>query len=226
MMQKFYAVLTILALVVLGGAGCEQVTACRYETEWNSCVDTDGVDEALLGSWTLKGQTVSTANGDITNPFKGRTLTFIKDSIVMTDELGNDTVIKHGTYMEDWSSESASDKSMSGVTSGCDVLGTAGGNWNATYELDPATVNNAQASVVYKLQITPDGGTPKVTCQATGVAINSNLASTPLGVGPTSSNATTTFVEYSYSVNPEWNLLTVQQDNQYSGAKNTFVFTR
>lgn len=180
----------------------DTVNHCILLTSHNSCIE-GGVDEALLGSWQLKDQSISSPAGSITNPFSGRTLTF------------TDTK----TYTEDYSTESVEDQTMTGITSHCDVLGILNGTWSADTYSD---LNVSPAVIVNSLYIIPNGGTPTVKCQATGEAISSNQASTPLGIG----FSTGTPVEYSYKLNADWSVLTIIQENPYANTQNVYTFVK
>lgn len=180
----------------------DTVNHCILLTSHESCIE-NGVDEALIGSWQLKGQSISSPAGSIDNPFAGRTLTFSENK----------------TYSENYSTEKADDQTMAGITSHCDVLGTLNGDWSADTYSD---LDVSPTMVVNSLLITPNGGTPTVKCQATGESISSNQASTPLGVGFSTGGP----VEYTYELNINWDILTITQENPYSNTKNIYTFVK
>ncbi len=175
---------------------------CIALTTHDTCI-IDGIDSALLGSWKLIEQSISSPAGSITNPFAGRTLTFLGTS----------------NYTEDYSTEETDDQTAAGITSSCEVLGVLGGAWEADaysdLDLDPPIVINV-------LHITPDGGSPSVKCQATGEPVYSNQASTPLGVGPSTGD----YVEYTYTLNEELTFLTIIQENPYASTTNVYTFSK
>lgn len=154
----------------------------------------NGVDSALVGSWQLVSQSLETPAGNITNPFSGRTTTFSDD----------------GSYSENYNTETTDDVTVQGITSTCDIVGLLEGDWEAFTEGE--------------LRVTPDGGSPQVTCQATGSVVNSNAATTPLGFGPAS--AAEPYVVYSYQFSEDLTELTVVQENQYSGVTTIFEFEK
>ena len=175
---------------------------CIALTTHDTCI-IDGIDSALLGSWKLLEQSVSSSAGSITNPFAGRTLTFLGTS----------------NYTEDYSTEETDDVSAEGITSSCEVLGVLGGSWEADayadLDIDPPVVVNI-------LHIIPNGGSPSVKCQATGEPVYSNQASTPLGVG----FSTGDYVEYTYTLNEELTFLTIIQENPYASTTNVYTFSK
>jgi len=70
--------LGFIALALIG-TGCNDGSLlgdCVTDTPWGSCIDQNGIDEALLGPWVLQSQTVSTGDGTVTNPFSGRVTSF------------------------------------------------------------------------------------------------------------------------------------------------------
>ncbi|MEK7529837.1 MAG: hypothetical protein AAB570_02840, partial [Patescibacteria group bacterium] len=67
------------AVLALLGAGCfvddpsfENLAQCTEETPWGSCIDINGADWALIGTWQLQSQVVSMPDGTVTNPAFGR----------------------------------------------------------------------------------------------------------------------------------------------------------
>jgi len=183
-MKKLLSIVLAISMASLM-AGCASTTTTEttdtattttatldicQETDHDSCISEDGIDEALEGQWNLALQSVSASVGSIDNPFAGRTTSFDSD----------------GTYTEDYSTEETDDVTYASITSSCDVAGILSGTWSAATELDldsydPNDSESVPTSINY-LRITPDGGTPTVTCQATGDTASSNQASTPLGV--------------------------------------------
>ena len=224
-MKKLLSIVLAISMASLM-AGCASTTTTEttdtattttatidicQETDHDSCISEDGIDEALEGQWNLALQSVSASVGSIDNPFAGRTTSFDSD----------------GTYTEDYSTEETDDVTYASITSSCDVAGILSGTWSAATELDldsydPNDSESVPTSINY-LRITPDGGTPTVTCQATGDTASSNQASTPLGVGVATG---TDYVEYTYTMDSEWTTLTIMQENEYSGSTNTYVFSR
>ena len=227
--MKYLSFTIALGALVLLGAGCGSQIACHYETPWDSCVDSDGIDEALLGTWTLKGQAVQAPNGHVLdNPFTGRTLTFGHAMVDVEDDHGNFISTNVGSYVEDYSTERVDDQTAEGVTSSCDVLGTLAGQWRTDFVPVPVDPNdpNTAYEIEWVLQVTPGGGTPTVKCQADGTPVKSNQASTPLGVGVADSNYLGPYVEYDYQVSNDRTLLLIEQVNQFTGAVNVYTFVK
>lgn len=230
--MKSYIKLSVLAFcLVLVGSGCwgddlALVGDCVAETPWGSCIDENGLDYALLGTWTLEDQTVSSPAGSITNPFNGRSLTFGAGTIDTTDTLGNIISITHGTFFEDWGPEEIDPVSVStpdgDISSECDILGGAGGNWTAIADVN---LDDPSLPDIISLQIVPDGGGAQVKCKATGIEIESNRASTPLGLGYAVESPDGNYVPYNYNLNESWSVLILTNINPY-GPVNQFTFTR
>jgi hypothetical protein len=192
--------------VVLIGVGCSTGPGvnCEATTSHDSCVY-EGVDEALVGTWTLESQSINASVGTITNPSSGRTLTILND----------------GSYTEDYSTETIPDKTVSGITSSCDISGVLTGDYEVQSDLD---LDQDPPPVVNQLLITPNGGSPTVKCGAGGTSIKANTASSPLGVGP--ATGTPPYVVYTYTMNDDWTTLTIIQNNTIANITNTYVFTR
>ncbi len=193
--------------VVLLGAGCASgpsLTSCDTITDHDSCIQ-DGVDEALVGTWILESQSLSAQSQSITSPFHGRTLI-----------IGN-----NGTYADDYSTEVVQDVVAGGITSSCDVLGSLSGSYVAESNLN---LNIDPPPTVNELHIVPNGGSPKVTCQATGAPSPSNASTLPLGWGPVEGNPP--YVLYTYTMSEDWNTLTIVQTNTIVNTVITYVFTR
>ncbi|MBT6253633.1 hypothetical protein HOI83_00120 [Candidatus Uhrbacteria bacterium] len=196
----------MLVSVMLVGAGCTITppVSCDTTTAHDSCIS-NGVDEALLGSWTLVSQQVSTPAGAITNPSKGRTLTF--------DNAGG--------FTENYSTETIPDGTALSVVSTCEITGLLSGSYevesNLNLDVDPPVD-------VAELHIVSGGGSPTVKCEAGGSTVKSNAASTPLGVGPVSGSPP--YVLYTYTMNDAWNQMTIVQTNNIVNLQNIYTFTR
>lgn len=203
---RYTKIATLIMSVALVGAGCTSLPLadCTATTAHGSCVS-NGIDDALLGAWRLESQTIVAPAGSIVSPSSGRTLTFAPD----------------GTYVDDYSTESIPDGSALSITSTCDVMGSLSGSYtvDSFVDLDVAT-----SPTVDELHITPDGGSPKVVCQATGIAVTSNTASSPLGVGPV--EGTPPYVNYTYSMTTDLNTLTIVQTNTIVDVQNVYKFVR
>ncbi len=233
MKRYLTAFLPLLTLVLLG-AGCSTVIDdsllgdCALETEWGSCIDENGIDDSLLGTWHLTDQTLSSGAGTVQNPFSGRSLTFAIDSLENDDPADPD-VVTYGSYSENWASETGGDKTVTAptgtYTSECEVSGTADGTWDAWTGLD---LDNPDSDGLYPtintLTIQGAGGGPHVECDAGGSTVTSTAASTPLATGPSTSTNPGGGVEYSYSV--AGNTLVLINNNPYTGVVNTLTFSR
>ncbi|HJN85123.1 MAG TPA: hypothetical protein QF873_02285 [Patescibacteria group bacterium] len=197
---------TMLLGVVLVGAGCTITppVSCDTTTAHDSCIS-NGVDEALVGSWTLQSQQVFTPAGSITNPASGRTW----------------NVADNGTYTEDYSTETLPDGTALSVTSHCDILGLLSGSYeaesNLNLDVDPPVD-------VAELHVVPNGGSPEVKCQADGSTITSNAATSPLGLGPV--EGVPPYVLYTYTMNDSWDRVIVTQTNNIVNLRNVYTFTR
>ena len=223
-MSRIYVpavVLLVLASVIFGGyvlivgfdydAESDMYQSTVFKTE---CIETtndscywNGMDQALVGeTWTLISQTLTSPAGEITNPFSGHTLTFSTWSDPGTN--GFD-------YTQDYSTEKTDDVTFNGTTSTCEVTGVLNGKYFANY-----SGNLEEPVVVDKLQITPDGGSPQVKCDAGGSQVTGNSVSTPLGVGPLSPSGG--FVLYNYTVVGD--TLTIVQENPYALVVLTSVY--
>lgn len=210
-----------LFALILIGAGCGDSSAglygyCVAQTPWGSCIDHQGIDPALLGAWHLESQTVITPAGTVTNPFAGRTLTFKLESITLIDDVtGAQSTVADLQYFEDWSSESSPN------ASGCTVSGSSGGTWITHGALD---LDTEPPTPYYELEIVTDPSNPTITCESGGTAVRSNVASTPLGVGPGSVLVSGGFAESQYSYTIASGVLIITNDE--SSITNTFVFRR
>lgn len=223
-------------LVLLGtgcSAGPNDFAACFQETPWDSCVNFQGVDEALIGDWILVSEVVDTpvstsANptGVITNPFRGRTVTFgIAERVnSVTGELE-----RYGLYGENYATETTDDATAGSVTSSCDVLGTSGGEYRSEIDVDLDAYDpdsSAPAPLLSTLKTYPLGQTVAVTCQATGEAVRSNRASTPFGVGKAELDSYGAHLPYAYTISSDWQTLIMTNTNSISNVVLTYTFTR
>lgn len=218
----------VLGLLLLG-AGCatdQDFATCFKETPWNSCVNFQGVDEALIGSWTLASEVVDAPVGSITNPFSGRTVTFGIDERI--NSVTGETE-RYGVYGENYATETTSDVTAADITSSCDVLGTAGGEYRSEVDIDLDAYDPASdepAPLVATLKTYPSSQTVEVTCQATGESIKSNRASTPFGVGKAELDSYGAHLPYTYSISDDWQSLTMTNTNSITGVELTYTFTR
>jgi hypothetical protein len=222
--------ISVLSLVLLG-AGCSSApsddffTSCDTTTSHDSCV-TDGADEALIGTWHLVSQTLSTSSGTIVNPFAGRTTVFEIGTITLIDDAGNESDVIDLQYSENYSTEETDDVSVGGITSSCDVSGLLGGTWSveSNIDLDAYDEESDEAPPsINELHIWYDGGSPSVICDAGGTSITSNNATTPLGVGVTTGDPP--YVAYTYSMDESWSNLSIVLDMD-SGITSTFLFQK
>lgn len=211
-----------LALALIG-AGCTTgpLGYCAEETPWGSCIDEDGFDDALLGSWRLQSQTVVIPGQPVVvNPFSGRTTTFSIEDIELEGETEDDPsiIVYTGQYSENWSSETAGD---------CTVEGFSGGTWevDSVLDLDADVEPDEPHPLIYELAIIADPSNPVVTC-GPDEDINSSNASTPLGVGPGSVPLPDNFAKltYEYTVDPAGSVLVLVGGT--GSITNTYVFTR
>ena len=211
----------LMACLVLAGAGCLDLDGlpddsfCWKVTPWDSCIDQYGIDNALLGSWTLQEQTVASPAGTVTNPFAGRILTFVVGEIEIEDFDTGEVieVLPDPTYAENFTTETAGD---------CTASGYSGGNWKTGTSVDL----NAPGNSLWELSIVTDPMNPVVTCESGGSSAYSNAASTPLGVGPGSHvvNGGYAKATYQYSIDPSHSSLMITTG--VGGITNTFIFTR
>lgn len=184
------------------------LTACNSPTSSiisGGVDDTDvGIGDELLGTWILESEHLETSAGVIDYPFSGRSLTFKEDN----------------TYIEDYSTEGTDDITAAGITSHCDVLGNLTGSYDVEYIFyaDPEP-----GFIINELHIIPNGEKPTVSCQATGEAVNSNLASIPLGIGPGTDDS---YVNYTYELNDGNTVLIITQNNEIAGIKNVYTFVK
>ena len=187
------------------GAGCfvddpsfENLAQCTEETPWGSCIDINGADWALIGTWQLQSQVVSMPDGTVTNPAFGRTTKFEIGTFTVTDDLGNPTSEEVDlTFTEDYSTEQFPGNED------CTVSGGFGGGWNVTSDInldfDPADPSTGSATI-YNLKITTDPTNPQVDCEGDGgLLVRSNAATTPLGVGPGSHPVSGGFAQLNYT---------------------------
>ncbi len=205
----------LLIGVVLVGAGCsvDNSTACVTDTSWDSCITDTQADTGLIGTWTLVEQQLVTPTDIISNPFNGRTLTFTANGT-------------YNGYVEDWSGESKNTTITAGTPSvthntECDVEGTLGGSWAAIDVANP------------ELWIVPDGvGSPEVKCKNStfagdGIEVESNAASTPLGIGrPETGPTGNLYVKYNYSIGEGGTLLSIVQELPGGVGSNAYLFQR
>ena len=223
---------TVLLGVVLLGAGCsatEEFANCFKETAWGSCVNFNGIDEALIGSWTLASEVVDTPvstpsnpTGIITNPFSGRTVIFGIDTRPnsVTGELES-----YGVYSEDYSTENVPDVWMSS----CEALGTAGGTYRSEVDVDLDNYDPASPDpvpLIAELRIYPIGQNVSVVCRANGEPIRSSEASTPFGTGKGAVDSVGAHVPYTYTLSDDWSTLIMNNTNSITNVVLTYTFTR
>ncbi|NQV12464.1 hypothetical protein HQ524_03795 [Candidatus Uhrbacteria bacterium] len=203
---RFARLGTLLLSFALIGAGCNVVpqVPCDTITGHGSCVS-DGVDEALIGSWSLVSQQVFTPAGSITNPASGRTLNIAAD----------------GSYTEDYSTETMPDGTALSIVSHCDILGLLSGAYEVESNLD---LDFDPPVDVAELHVVPNGGSPQVKCQADGIPITSNASTSPLGVGPV--EGVPPYVLYTYTMDDAWSQVVITQTNTIVNLKNIYTFKR
>lgn len=216
-MKKHFLKLGTLAIaLVLIGAGCS--STCVTDTDWGSCINDNGADTGLLGSWTLVSQQVIAPGGTVENPFNGRTLTFTEGA-------------SFNGYSEDWSPEfvekAVYTPDLQLLVSECETVGTGGGSWAAVPTTDDV------GNTIMELWIVPAGENVQVTCNAGGeVDVVSSSASTPLGIGPVDSGPNGPYVKYTYAIGEGGNLLQIIQTipqaltDQTGDVTNLFLFSR
>lgn len=229
LLDMSYWTAAFMALVLLG-AGCfvddpsfENLEQCTEETPWGSCIDINGADWALIGTWELQSQVVATSEGTVTNPAFGRTTRFEIGTFTVTDDLGNPLSEEADlTFSEDYSTEQ-----FPGNTD-CTVTGGFGGGWNVSSDInldhDPANPSTGPATI-YNLEITTDPTNPQVVCEGEdGASVRSNAATTPLGVGLGSYPVSGGFarLNYTYTVSGT-TLVIVKQEGSLT---NTYTYQR
>ena len=181
----------IITLSFFLGAGCTPDTTQPTEdvdldthttnpdTDWGTAI-TNNVDSALIGTWKL---TSLTTQGYESN-FKGRTLI-----------IGSD-----GSMSMDYSTEIYTGPTLPGHE--CEISGTATASFvnSSDYNLDydGETVTNEFFEYI---KIKKIGGGQIITCGYS----TTNLPNVTLGIGPSLDG----FVEYSYTVSPDWNNMTL-----------------
>jgi hypothetical protein len=232
-MKRYFSLFVPLLALLFIGAGCSitpygnSFGSCVITTPWGSCIDENGVDDSLLGTWQLTDQTISGPAGSVSNPFTGRLLTFRIDTLEDdTDDSSIPEIATHGSYSEDWSTESGGDVTTVGsIASECVVSGTADGGWSAWSGLDLDNPDSdGNFPTVSTLDISPAGGGPLVECNAGGSTVTSTAASTPLGTGPSTLSIPGGGVEYTYSVSGD--MLVLVNYNTFTGVTNTLTFSR
>ncbi|PIR47892.1 hypothetical protein COV06_00630 [Candidatus Uhrbacteria bacterium CG10_big_fil_rev_8_21_14_0_10_50_16] len=206
--------------LVLVGAGCwtgNPFAQCFATTPWNSCVNFDGVDQALIGTWTLDSVLIAGQ----THPFSGRETTFAINS------LGNTS---YGAYSEDWTTE-LKENNVPGFPSSntCESIGYGGGTFKSEVDLDLATWdpnNPTPPSNVATLKVYPAGSDTTLRCQATGIEVESSGTTPPLGTGPVSSDSNGLHMAYTYTVNEDWTVLTLSFNPSTVGVPISYTFVK
>ncbi len=215
----------VLGLMLLG-AGCAtdaDFATCSKETPWDSCVNFDGVDEALIGEWALISEVVDTPAGSVTNPYNGRVVTFgIAERVnSVTGELE-----RYGLYGEDYSTETAPDAASFYCN---DVVGTAGGQYRSEVDVDLDAYDPASSDsvpMIATLKTYPIEQQVQVTCQYDGIPVKSNKASTPFGVGKAAMDSVGAHVQYTYTLDNTWSTLIMTHENTITGVDLTYTFKR
>jgi len=212
--------------LMLLGAGCatdSDFATCFKETPWNSCVNFDGVDEALIGEWVLESEVVNTPAGSVTNPYRGRVVAFgIAERVnSITGELE-----RYGLYGENYGSESAPNAPYPD----CDgVLGTSGGAYRSEIDVDLDNYDPASSDpvpIISTLKTYPIGQQVQVTCERDGTPVKSNRASTPFGVGKADVDSAGAHVQYTYTLDNTWSTLVMTHSNSITGVDLTYTFER
>ena len=223
-MKKMSLLLVGFALV---GAGCFDTFEsnltdlwgyCLGDTPWGSCITSNGVDPAILGTWRLEEQTLATPAGTVTNKFHGRTTTFKVESFDLEDlddegDVISTTTVADLVFVEDWSSEVED-------TGVCTVTGTSGGSWNISHGLN---LDMAPPSDIYELEILTDPVNPSVSCESGGEVSTSNVATTPMGVGPGSYPTPEGLSSSTYTYVISGGQLVIMSEGTVS---STYVFSR
>ena len=197
----------MLSLVLLG-AGClsgDPFAQCLATTPWNSCINADGVDEALLGSWTLDSVLIAGQ----THPFSGRETTFA------INNLGESN---YGAYGEDWTNE-LKERSLPeypGVST-CEGIGYGGGSFKASFD-------TAQSEAT--LKVYPTGSNATLRCQANGIAIEVSGTTPPLGTGPVSTDADGLHMAYTYTISNDLSVLTISFNPSTDGVPISYTFRK
>ena len=216
--MKTYLKLGALAIgVILLGAGCSTgpLADCYAETPWGSCIDSNGIDEALLGTWTLQSVNI---NG-LTHPFNGR------NTIFQVDTLGNAT---YGSYWEDWAPE-LKHNGAAGIPNECDSIGVGAGSFRTEVDvdLDNYDPNNPPATpVIGTLKIYPSGSDVTMRCEATGIEIEVSGNTPPLGTGPAKFDSHGAHMPYTYVVSEDWSTLSMSFSPTGPGVPISYTFTR
>lgn len=165
-------------------------------TAHNSTI-TNGIDEALLGTWELIEQEVVGR----TNPFAGDRVTFRAD----------------GTMTTDYANEKTSRLPE------CVVSGTVGGTFQVDLEINLDVVDAQPApdldpssgAVTSLLYVTRERTNPEVTCpsQTPGFSVTSNSPTLPLGTGRAVMRNGSPVVLYTYEMDDDWKSLVVTQES-------------
>ncbi|MBI2485073.1 hypothetical protein HYW18_02925 [Candidatus Uhrbacteria bacterium] len=200
--------LSLLAILLLLGAGCAPSTTTidtsvdvadpddlpESDAAWtaHNSIITDGVDEALVGTWVLAEQKVA----GVTNPFAGHYLTFSADK----------------TLSHDYSTERT--ERLPSCTVGGMVAGTFFSELEVDLDVvgDTGDIDPSSGAVSTLLYVTRDRQNPEVECPGSDVVVQSNTPTLPLGTGPLRTGSMGSGVRYTYEMDDDWQTLVVTLD--------------